>query len=286
MELIDNESGSGDGFASLRNDNNSAGTADGSLIDDVNGGKTNGVDLLNMGTASVTEAVDLLNIGGDPSNVDLLDGHTGKQPQQTMSKEPDLLGISNPDADSFDPFAEFSAARAPSPAKPATQSQPNNTFDPFQNAPSQKSDTFDPFQSSNTTANSSSGNFDPFNNFSSSSQAAPTPAPVNTKPQNNEDEFIAFFEDSGSNKSQEPDLMKSWDTNSIQNLSGHNYSSVGKNMDSLGVNPGMIPKSASTGSNMFQGMMNPSQASGQQMGMGQVPKADPFAELGKELIDK
>ena len=54
-------------------------------------------------------------------------------------------------------------------------------------------------------------------------------------------------------------------------------------MDSLST-PGMMPKSASTGQNMnFQGMMGAQSSSQGNMAgmMGQVPKADPFGDLGQ-----
>ncbi|XP_012944616.1 cyclin-G-associated kinase [Aplysia californica] len=245
------------------------------------------VDLLNMNTASTTaktdagvretsEQIDFLNIGGDPSNVDLLSGHTTSKPAQPMAspREPDLLGMSG--SDTFDPFQQLSAERAPSPAKPDLMTS---------NTPAASNDTFDPFQ-----------------NFASSSNqpasSISTAQPSSKSGGNVEDDFFAFMEDqSAGNKNEEPDLMTSWNATSIQNLSNQTFNAQAgagaQSANSLGVGPGMMHKSASTGSAMnFQSMMGSQGGrSSPQMGMGgqgmgggggigQVPRADPFADLG------
>ncbi|KAI8787018.1 cyclin-G-associated kinase isoform X1 [Biomphalaria glabrata] len=220
------------------------------------------VDLLNMGSAgervqTIGNQMDLLNIANDPSNVDLLSGHTSVP--ASSSTGPDLLGLSSSN-DNFDPFQQFSAV------------------------PSSKPD----LMTSNTPADNDV--FDPFQKFSNSFQApAATPAPATSQQSKSkaDDDFFAFIEDtqSSSNKDPEPDLMTGWNAKDLTNFSGVSKSPTHN------LTPGVsgMHKSASTGSAMNFGSMMQDQTgrnsplSGMGMmgsGMGPVPKQDPFADLG------
>lgn len=227
------------------------------------------VDLLNIDSEksnNVVDQIDLLNIGGDPSNFDLLSGHdTRPQSRVAGSHEPDLLEISSTD-DTFDPFQQFTGGPGLTP-KPDLMT---------------------------SVAPSSDDSFDPFQNFPSSSQAA-SMAPAKqasstqkAKPATADSDFFAFMESSeSSSKAAEPDLMTSWNATSIKNLNQQNTSTATNNL-----NPGFggMHKSASTGSSMnfssmldsFGGRSSPQPGMmGKGGGLGPVPKADPFADLGK-----
>ncbi|CAL1529543.1 unnamed protein product [Lymnaea stagnalis] len=215
------------------------------------------VDLLNMNAAkskteSIVGKIDLLNISGDPSNVDLLSGHGPSL--ASGSRDPDLLGMSSAE-DTFDPFREFTSGPAPIPSKPdlMTSNKPavNQPFDPFQNLSGG-------LQAPNT----------------SSQPAEPT----------TEDDFFAFMEDAkSSSTNKEPDLMTGWNASNIQSLAGVTRSPT----HSLTPGVGGMHKSASTGSAMnFSSLMqeHPGRSSPQPnmagLGMGPIPKQDPFADLG------
>ena len=247
-----------------------------------NGQKEEVVDLLNMGAnssadaAGVTQQMDLLNMGSDPSNVDLLSGHSSANSNNTQttsaaaasgSQEPDLLGMAG-SHDTFDPFQQFSSS-----GSQQTPKKPDLMTSNTPAAATEENDAFDPFLSFTAT------------------RAAAEPQPTNTsaEPQpstNTDDDFFAFMEsDNSSSKGGEPDLMKSWDVNSIKNFTGHtNRGSPNHTAHNLTPNVGGMHKSASTGSAMnFSGMASQAGRSSPQTGMsgmGQVPGADPFASFG------
>ncbi|GFN87115.1 cyclin-g-associated kinase-like, partial [Plakobranchus ocellatus] len=240
------------------------------------------VDLLNMntkpsnnGVEGVTQNVDLLNMGSDPSNVDLLSGHSSvnsKKPPTTSagpsgSKEPDLLDMAG-SHDTFDPFQQFSNSRAEQTSKPD-------------------------LMTSNTPVGAEDDTFDPFQSFSASRAAAePQPRNGESKAQSTtsaNDDFFAFMESGNtpSSKVDQPDLMKSWDVNSIQNLNSQaNRSSPNHTANNLMPNVGGMHKSASTGSAMNFSSMSSTQGGRSSpqtgmMGTAQVPGADPFASFGQ-----
>lgn len=236
------------------------------------------VDLLNMGAkpssnaGGITQQMDLLNMGSDPSNVDLLSGHSSTNSNNTQATssasgglhEPDLLDMAGSN-DTFDPFQQFSSSSAPKPD----------------------------LMTSNTptaAATVDEESFDPFLSFTTNRAAAePQPTYTAVKPAqpqsvSTDDEFFAFMESGNSSgKSGEPDLMKNWDVNSIQNFSNQpSRGSPNHTKDNLMPNMGGMHKSASTGSAMnFSGMANQAGRSSPQTGMGQVPGADPFASFGQ-----
>ncbi|GFR85921.1 cyclin-G-associated kinase-like, partial [Elysia marginata] len=246
------------------------------------GKKEEVVDLLNMGAkpsqnvGGVTQQMDLLNMGSDPSNVDLLSGHSSTNSNNfqttsaaTGSHEPDLLDMAG-SHDTFDPFQQFSSSSTPS--KPDLMTS---------NTPAAATSTLE------------DESFDPFLNFTAS-RAAADPQPTNTaakptqpQPASTDDDFFAFMESGGSsNKGGEPDLMKNWDVNSIQNLGSQaSRGSPNHTTHNLVPNMGGMHKSASTGSAMnFSGMSSQAGRSSPQTGMsgmGQVPGADPFASFGQ-----
>lgn len=267
------------------------------------------VDLLNMNfttnpTQTVNEGVDLLNIGGDPSNVDLLSGHSLGKPSAPASNagasgpEPDLLGMSGNDVggDSFDPFQQFSASRTSAPSQQASSvSSLSSSTQPdlrASNQTTQNNDTFDPFQnfgSANQTSSSSTVKVTPPQQKSSSAAAGGGGGL--------DDDFFSFMEGSSSSTSKdkgnpEPDLMTGWNASNLQAFTS-NQSPSHSATNNLKPATGGIHKSASTGSAMnFQAAMggrnSPSMSSGMGMagsgGMGNigaVPKADPFADFGK-----
>jgi cyclin G-associated kinase len=230
-----------------------------------NGHDKEEVDLLNMNTEKsndVSEQIDFLNIGGDPSNFDLLSGHDSSQPRAS-SHEPDLLGMSAAE-DTFEPFQQFAGGPAPPVIKPDLMASVGPSSD----------DTFDPFQ-----------NFPIGSQTNSLSKPSSSPKP---KPVSTDDDFLAFMESAqSSNKNTEPDLMANWTATNIKNLS--QQSSVFTATSSLSPGLGGMHKSASTGSAMNFGSMLDSQGGrgspqpgmmGMGVGIGQIPKADPFADLG------
>ncbi|RUS92097.1 hypothetical protein EGW08_000121 [Elysia chlorotica] len=242
------------------------------------------VDLLNMSgkpsantVDGVTQQMDLLNMGSDPSNVDLLSGHSSTNSNNTQntssaasgSHEPDLLDMAG-SHDTFDPFQQFSNPSAQQAPKPDLMT--SNT----PAAPTGEDDAFDPFL--NFTATRAAAETQPTN--TAAKPAVPPPV-------NSDDDFFAFMESgNSSNKAGEPDLMKSWDVNSIQNMTGQiNKGSPSHTPNNLAPNVGGMHKSASTGSAMnFSGLSSQAGRSSPQagmMGMGQVPGADPFASLGQ-----
>ncbi|XP_059173806.1 cyclin-G-associated kinase-like [Physella acuta] len=214
------------------------------------------VDLLNMNTAksspvdAASNHMDLLNIGGDPSNVDLLSGHSSKVPQPANKADPDILGMSSSE-DTFDPFHQFSAGPSLATTKPD-------------------------LMTSNTPA------FDPFQSFPSGTSAAVPPSMSTSHQPTTDDDFFAFMEDTKSaKKDAEPDLMTSWNATDIKNLAG-----ISKPSPTHNLTPGVggMHKSASTGSAMNFSSMMQDQAGRSSpqpgMGIGPIPKMDPFADLG------
>ena len=247
------------------------------------------VDLLNISAkpspntvGGVAQQMDLLNMASDPSNVDLLSGHSSTNSNNTRntsstvsgSHEPDLLDMAG-SHDTFDPFQQFSNSTNQQTPKPDLMT--SNT----PAAPTAEDDSFDPFL--NFTATRAAA--EPQPNNTAAKPAKPQPA-------NTDDDFFAFMEsgNSSSSKAGEPDLMKSWDVNSIQNLSGQiNRGSPHHTSNNLTPNVGGMHKSASTGSAMnFSGMSSQAGRSSPQagmMGMGQVPGADPFASFGMSALN-
>ncbi|XP_076440781.1 cyclin-G-associated kinase-like [Babylonia areolata] len=234
------------------------------------GGGGEGVDLLNISNTNtngnpqpdvVADQLGGLGLGGGggssvaPSNVDLLvsGAEFSSGPSTTTSTAapnpvPDLMG--GMVDDSFDPFQQFSSTHAGS-----STSTSGGTFDPFQNAQAPPMQPAAP------------------------KQAAKAP-----------DDFLAFMEDGSDTKGDDVNLFGTWDASTIQQ-SGAGSRGVFRqqNNSSPGLQvPAGMHKSASTGSGMNMafgsamgtGMSGSQSTSNFGTGIGPIPKADPFADLG------
>ncbi|KAL8622464.1 hypothetical protein ACOMHN_034129 [Nucella lapillus] len=189
-----------------------------------------------------------------PSNVDLLvsgaEFSSGSAAHHHSSRAanpvPDLMG--DMVDESFDPFQQFFST-------PAATSGPSGTFDPFQNT------------------------------------HAPPAQPAAPKPSGkSQDDFLAFMEGDSSDNGDDVNLFGTWDASNIQQSGAANrgvFRQQNNSSPELQVPAGMH-KSASTGSGMNMafgsavgsGLSGSHSTSNFGTGIGPIPKADPFAELG------
>lgn len=257
VRLLDASDNEDDDFVSLSRDRAGTHSSNGSDIG-VQAPRSQDADFFSdfNAPASSDATQDLLNMKS-----------TGVQQNDPVTDQMDLLNMGS-EPSNFDLLGgsvEADASNAQS-----SNVQFGDAFDPFQEMASRQKPASQTNAAKGSGKTDAFGSFDPFQSCASTVENGGSGA--------GSDDFVSFMENQNQTVGGPDDLMGNWDASNILQSGGSN-SNIPKPANAGGIGIGMS-KSHSSSFPQQAGMSAPMSAS-QGGGIGPVPKADPFADLGE-----